>query len=175
MTHYPQLICHHLINAGEAMSSCCHPLAFTVVLALTMVWGQPCSQSTSQDHGSKAASARPSGSGSVEDASSPTDVKQNQEIPPRPGAISGATDAELQAQIQKALRSEPTLSSDNLTVLVSANTIELSGSVASGRARLTAMRIARSYAGSKWLVNHLQVREPAATPEAKSPDKVEPH
>jgi osmotically-inducible protein OsmY len=71
----------------------------------------------------------------VEDASSPTDVKQNQEIPPRPGAISGATDAELQAQIQKALRSEPTLSSDNLTVLVSANTIELSGSVASARAR----------------------------------------
>ncbi len=159
---------------GGVMSSCCrHLLAFTVVLALTMLWGQPRPQGTSQDHGSKATPAPPTGSASAEDASSPTDVKQSQEIPPRPGAISGATDAELQAQIQKALRSEPTLSSDNLTVLVSANTVELSGSVASGRNRLTAMRIARSYAGSKWLVNHLQVREPAATPEAKSPDRVE--
>ena len=173
MTHYRHVLCHHLINAGEVMSSCCHPLAFTVVLALTMLWGQPRPQSTSQDHGSKVTPVPPPGSGPAEDASGPPDVKQTQEIPPRPGAISGATDAELQAQIQKALRSEPTLSNDNVTVLVSANTIELSGSVASGRDRLTAMRIARSYAGSKWLVNHLQVREPAATPEAKSPDKVE--
>ena len=155
------------------MSSCCHLLVVTVVLALNMLWCQPRPQSTSQDHGSKVTPVPPPGSGPADDASGPHDVKQ-QEIPPRPGAISGATDAELQAQIQKALRSEPTLSNDNLTVLVSANTIELSGSVATGRDRITAMRIARSYAGSKWLVNHVQVREPAATPEAKSPDKIEP-
>jgi hypothetical protein len=157
------------------MSSCCHLLGFTVVLALTMLWGQPRPQSAAQDHGSKVTPAPPTNSGSAEDPSTPSDVKQGQEIPPRPGAISGATDAELQAQIQKALRSEPTLSGDEVTVLVSANTVELSGSVASGRDRLTAMRIARSYAGSKWVVNHLQVREPAATPEANSRDKVEQH
>jgi len=157
------------------MSSCCHLLLATVVLAVIMPWGQPRPQSTSQDHGSKVTPVPPTSSGPAEDTSGPTDVKQNQEIPPRPGAISGASDAELQTQIQKALRSEPTLSNDNLTVLVSANAIELSGSVATGRDRLTAMRIARSYAGSKWLVNHVQVREPAASPEAKSPDKVEQH
>lgn len=98
----------------------------------------------------------------------------NAEVQPRPGAVSGATDSELQTVIQKALRSEPTLANDSLAVSVSANTIELSGSVSSGRELLTAARIARSYAGSKWLVNHIEVHQPTPTPEAKSPAKPEP-
>lgn len=102
-----------------------------------------------------------------------TTNSQNAEIPPRPGAISGATDSDLQSAIQRALRDEPTLANDKLSVSVSANTVELSGSVANGREFLTAARIARSYAGSKWLVNHIQVRRPVAT-EAASPEKEKP-
>jgi len=101
-------------------------------------------------------------------------VRPSPEVQPRPGAIGGATDSQLQLVIQKALHNEPTLAEYNLSATVSANTIELSGSVASSRELLTAMRIAHSYAGSKWLVNHIQVRQPNAAPEAHVPDKPEP-
>ena len=109
----------------------------------------------------------------VEDGEDRTSNSQTAEIPPRPGAISGATDSDLQSAIQKALHNEPTLANDKISVSVSANTIELSGSVANGREFTTAARIARSYAGSKWLVNHLQVGRPVAE-EAASPEKEKP-
>ncbi|HJY86670.1 MAG TPA: BON domain-containing protein [Candidatus Acidoferrales bacterium] len=102
-------------------------------------------------------------------------IRPSPEVQPRPGAVEGATDSQLQSVIQKALRNEPTLAEDNLSATVSANTIELSGSVANSRELLTAMRIAHSYAGSKWLVNHIQVHQPkAAVPEPQAPDKPEP-
>ena len=103
-------------------------------------------------------------------------IRPSPEVQPRPGAVGGATDSQLQSVIQKALRNEPTLAQANLSATVSANTIELSGSVANSRELLTAIRIAHSYAGSKWLVNHIQVHQPNAVPEpqAPPPDKPEP-
>jgi hypothetical protein len=103
-----------------------------------------------------------------------TPIRPSPEVQPRPGAIGGATDSQLQLVIQKALRNEPTLAEYNLSATVSANAIELSGSVANSRELLTATRIAHSYAGSKWLVNHIQVHQPNAAPEAHASDRPEP-
>lgn len=124
-----------------------------------------------QDSGHSAAAAPAADhGGETEDRAT---NNQTGEIPPRPGAITGATDLDLQSAIQKALHNEPTLANDRIYVSVSANTIELSGNVANGRDFVTAARIARSYAGSKWLVNHIQVGRPAAE-EAASPEKEKP-
>ena len=146
-------------------------LVCRMALVAAMLCGHSCPLSSPQDHSSRATPVSPA-SGSPEDAGNHADVKQNPEIPPRPGAIAGATDSELQSQIQKTLRSEPTLRSDDLIVSVSASTVEISGNVANSRDRLTAMRIAHSYAGSKQVLNHVQVRESGKNAlDRQPPDK----
>lgn len=150
---------HHLLGCA---------LAFTFSYTMLHAMISPAAQ---QDSGHSAPAVPAADRG--EDAEDRTSNNQTGEIPPRPGAISGATDSDLQSAIQKALHNEPTLANDKISVSVSANTIELSGSVANGREFTTAARIARSYAGSKWLVNHLQVGRPAAQ-EAASPEKEKP-
>jgi len=64
---------------------------------------------------------------------------------------------DLQSQIQNALRNEPTLSSDNINVNVTDDTINLSGTVATGKEKQTAKRIAQSYAGNRKVKEHLTV------------------
>jgi len=71
-----------------------------------------------------------------------------------------ATSAEgtdLQPQIQRALQSEPTLSSSSVTVTVTGDTIELSGSVPTGKEKQTAKRIAQSFAGNRKVVDRITV------------------
>lgn len=138
------------------------------VVALAFLW--PAASRASQDPRptpgppSDTATPRPGESAGTAPREGPVS-----EVPARPGAISGATDAELQSAIQKALRDEPTLANETISVTIGANTVELTGSVANGREMLTAARVARSYSGSKWLVNHIQVRAPVAP--AASPQK----
>jgi osmotically-inducible protein OsmY len=74
-----------------------------------------------------------------------------------PGGIAAVSDPDLEAQIQNALNKEPTLSSDSTHVKVSADSIELDGTVASNKEKITATRIVQSYAGSKKLVNRLSI------------------
>ena len=57
--------------------------------------------------------------------------------------------ATLQNQIQNALQNEPTLRNDNINVNVTDSTIELSGSVQTGKEKQTAQRIASSFAGNR--------------------------
>ncbi len=64
---------------------------------------------------------------------------------------------DLQKQIQTALKHEPTLANDNLNAVVAGDTIDLSGTVASGKERQTALRIAQSFAGNRRVVDHLTV------------------
>jgi len=81
--------------------------------------------------------------------------------------IAAISDSDLEAQIQNALSKEPTLSSDNTHVKVSADTIELDGNVATSKEKITATRIVQSYSGSKKLVNRLTIN--GATGKTTSP------
>ena len=75
---------------------------------------------------------------------------------PAPGAP-GDIGSDLQTQIQTALKHEPTLANDNINAVVAGDTIDLSGNVASGKERQTALRIAQSFAGNRRVVDHLTV------------------
>jgi len=70
---------------------------------------------------------------------------------------SSGDSASLQSTIQDKLKSEPMLSSSSVDVNVTDATIELSGSVATGKEKQTAERIAQSYAGNRKLVNRITV------------------
>jgi osmotically-inducible protein OsmY len=72
-------------------------------------------------------------------------------------ASSTSDSASLQSTIQDKLKSEPMLSSSSVNVNVTDATIELSGSVATGKEKQTAERIAQSYAGNRKLVNRITV------------------
>lgn len=65
--------------------------------------------------------------------------------------------ATLQTQIQNALQNEPTLRNDNVNVNVTESTIELSGSVQSGKEKQTARRIASSFAGNRRVRDRITV------------------
>lgn len=77
--------------------------------------------------------------------------------------------AALESQIQNALGKDPTLMHDSVRVAVSEQAVELTGNVGTSRERLTATRIAQSYAGSKPVVSRITV---AASPqESGTPEK----
>jgi hypothetical protein len=72
----------------------------------------------------------------------------------QPAASDSAT---LQTTIQDKLKSEPLLSSSTVNVNVTDSTIELSGTVATGKEKQTAERIAQSYAGNRKVVDRITV------------------
>ncbi len=96
------------------------------------------------------------------------------ETPQTPGAESGGTalmtDSDLQREIQNALSKEPTLSGDNVSVTVSGENIETTGSVNTAKEKLTATRIVQSFAGNRKVVNHVTVGRNSTSP-ANSPDR----
>lgn len=80
------------------------------------------------------------------------------EVPETPQPASEpSSDSELQIQIQNALSKEPTLSGDTVNVRVTAESINLTGSVATAREKLTATRIVDSYAGNRKVISHLTI------------------
>ena len=56
---------------------------------------------------------------------------------------------QLKAQIENALRNEPTLSNANVAVSVTDSNIDLSGTVPTSNDKQTAERIAQSYSGNR--------------------------
>jgi osmotically-inducible protein OsmY len=64
--------------------------------------------------------------------------------------------SDLKTQIDSAIHNEPTLANSNLIVNVTDDSIEISGLVPSSRDRETALRIARSYAGNRRVVDRLK-------------------
>ena len=70
---------------------------------------------------------------------------------------SASAGTDIQGQVENALKNEPTLSNDSITVSVTDDTINLSGTVASGKEKQTAKRIAQSYAGNRKVKEHLTV------------------
>jgi len=89
------------------------------------------------------------------------------------GEAGAASETDLQSKIQKAITSEPTLASANVMVNVTADKIELSGTVPSGKDKQTAKRIAESYAGNRKVVDHMTVSgmgNTAAPPNSSNPN-----
>jgi len=70
------------------------------------------------------------------------------------GSASSSSD-QLKGQIETSLKNEPTLANANVTVNVTDDQIELTGTVPTGKDKKTAKRIAQSYAGNRKVVDHL--------------------
>jgi osmotically-inducible protein OsmY len=88
------------------------------------------------------------------------------------GSASATTEGEasaLESRIQNTLEKDPTLSPGSVRVAVSSEAVELVGNVATSRQRLTATRIAQSYAGSKRVVTRITVG--ASAQEPGNPEK----
>lgn len=83
-----------------------------------------------------------------------------------PQSSASSDTATLQGQIQQALQNETTLSNDKVTTNVTDTEIELTGTVATGKDKQTAKRIAQSYAGNRKVVDHIKV-----TGKGKGSDK----
>lgn len=72
-------------------------------------------------------------------------------------AVNGPDAQALEGQIRTALQNDPNTANGNITVSVSADAIDLSGTVANGKAKENARRIAQSYAGSRKVNDRLAV------------------
>jgi osmotically-inducible protein OsmY len=91
---------------------------------------------------------------------------------------------ELKTQIETAFKNEPTLAGASIIVNVTETTIELSGSVPTGKERQTAKRIAQSFAGNRRVEDRLtvtglgqdpsQTNQPNQTPPEGKPDQQPP-
>ena len=94
------------------------------------------------------------------------------------GATGTATSEEggdLQGRIDNAIKAEPTLTGSNVVVNVTGDTIELSGSVPTGKEKQTADRIASSFAGNHKVVDRITVTgrgnavSPTSNPQGTTP------
>jgi hypothetical protein len=117
--------------------------------------------------------------GGVSGTTSSTAASSAAQTPDVQGSVRGVgdlSDADLQSQIQNALSKEPTLTGNSAHVTVGGDTIDLAGSVATGKEKVTATRIVQSYAGSKKVVNHLTIngRTGKTAPAAENPDSKPP-
>ena len=80
--------------------------------------------------------------------------------------------ATLKGQLESAFQAEPTLSGASIQVNVSDSMIDLTGSVPSGKEKVTARRIAQSYAGNRKVADHITILSkgtpaPTASPSPK--------
>jgi osmotically-inducible protein OsmY len=73
-----------------------------------------------------------------------------------------AANAALQGRIQQALHNDPTLASTHVSVSVTDSAVELSGTVASGKDKETAERIAQSFDNNRKFTDRLIVAGQAA-------------
>lgn len=79
----------------------------------------------------------------------------------------GESPDQVKNDIQTAFKNEPTLTSSNVSVDVSADSVTLSGSVPSEKDRDEARRIAQSFSGSRKVVDNVKV---SGTGTSSSPD-----
>ena len=73
----------------------------------------------------------------------------------------------LQQQLDQAFQSEPSLNGSNIGVAVSDSQIHLTGSVPTNKDKVTAERIAKSYAGNRKVVDNVTVT-PNASPQGQT-------
>ena len=88
---------------------------------------------------------------------------QNSTTPATAMPPTGESNATLQGQIQQALHNESTLDASHISVNVTDNSIELSGTVPSSEDKKTAQRIAQSFDGNRKFSDSLTVTGQAPT------------
>lgn len=115
------------------------------------------SKQTNNPSANAPATAGNTSGGGAGAASSAAGTLQLPETPQTPSAAATPSDSDLQSQVQNALSKEPTLSGDNVNVAVSADSIDITGSVATAREKQIATRIVQSYAGNKKVLSHLTI------------------
>ncbi|MGE5110882.1 MAG: BON domain-containing protein [Acidobacteriaceae bacterium] len=81
-----------------------------------------------------------------------------------------ADSTSLKQQLDQAYQSEPSLSGSNIQVDVTDSQVQLTGSVPSGKEKLTAKRIAQSYAGNRKVADKLTVSGSPAS-QSTTPQK----
>lgn len=106
-------------------------------------------------------------------------AEPNKQVPATPQANSGEpsgasastiqrpeleNSATLRSQIENALSNEPSLSGSHVSVNVTDNEIQLSGTAASPKDKLTAERIAQSFDGNRKFTDNLLVTGQAGAP-----------
>jgi len=140
----------------DAMRRTLYLLVFVLALSLAYATSQT-SGSSSGTTQTPVQSQPPGTTGQTTPTTAPTGATPTTpDTQSAPGAGTTATSgSDLQAQIQNALRNEPTLANDNVNVIVSDSEIDLSGAVATGKEKLTAKRIVQSYAGNRKVKEHL--------------------
>ena len=87
------------------------------------------------------------------------------EDPPAVEAADEAVNTELRTLIQDAMGKQSSLAGSTINVSVSGEGIELSGNVSSNRERLTAARLAHSYAAGRKVINHIVITERGGSPQ----------
>jgi osmotically-inducible protein OsmY len=148
-------------------ATCC-----VLVFGLALLQGQA---DQSRDAAATRASASPTQTSSPTPGPSGTPSSGAADTSAAAGENSRSTlsgDVALQMQIQNALSREPTLSKSRVKVTALAEGIELSGSVANGRERLNAARIAQSYARGRKVLNHILVSGHGTPPIPNGPGKM---
>lgn len=84
--------------------------------------------------------------------------QSDQKLPQSDAAPSATGNGDVQNTIQSAIQKDPSLSSANITVDVkNGKSVELTGTVPSKDAKMTAERIAKENAGGMKVKNHLKV------------------
>ena len=83
------------------------------------------------------------------------------------GSSSTSSD-QVKSDIQTAFRNEPTLTSSNIAVNVTDDSIELSGSAPSAKDRDEAKRIAQSFAGNRKVVDNMKVGGSGSSDQSSS-------
>lgn len=71
----------------------------------------------------------------------------------------------LQQQLDQAYQSEPSLNGSKIEVGVNDSQVQLTGSVPTNKDKVTAERIAKSYAGSRKVVNKMTVTATPSSPQ----------
>jgi BON domain len=94
------------------------------------------------------------------------------QVTENPGAT--LSDSDLQSQIQQALNKEPTLAGDTVNARVSDRSIDISGNVGNAKQKLTATRIAESYAENRKVEDHLTIGNTSSTAASPAAGEIPP-
>src|SRR5436309_8024729 len=129
---------------------------------LVFVLGLSLAYATSQTSGS---SQYPTPQTQTPTTSQPSSSPDQAQMPDTKSgsATQASAGGDVQTQIETAIKNDPTLGNDNITVTVSEKTIELNGTVASKKDRQAAKKIAEQYAGNRKVKDHLTVNSSGHT------------
>lgn len=149
----------HLTVSGKDMnnapksSSAAGPGGMAFMGAQDAAQGNASQNTAGSIAGDSQTSANPSSAAPQQSAPESGGIGQTGTTP----AVAGSNGSNLQKQIETSIKNDPTLTDSSVTVNVSENAVDLTGTVASNKAKMNAERIAQSYAQNRKVNDNLQV------------------